>query len=487
MQNYDGKRRLASPPPQQKPSQSAIIHPPPVMSSSPMFTNVNAHPPPSTYRISSAFSIPSTSHNPHHAMPKPGPLEPHHEDRFGRGYSPQEDYHQYQVRSPAPVQYQHAVPTIREERPGHDTTSAGGGAAGGFGSRGAGGLVPDPAVSATIFDKICRLEKLCEAILENQFRQNSRLEALELALLSSPRAPAHARQFSAFEQRTSTTHPLAGYEAFTPQQVERPGGSGVNMTPHSGSTIQSPTPRGMGHEKSLSGTMLPPLRSIVRGVKSPTPRSDSTQGLHSDSVKIKRQKPVPVSKPDLTDPALQRKYKLALLRLLSLDSFYPTDHCMLGVFRKEDDFSPEAIEIHSSHLLSWSRSWLRYTRNAVLRGTFDNSISKSREQLAKQLQQDMNSTEEFTTPENIRRVALLRLLYFQWQSENRLGTKSSSMYRDYESRLNEIKALPSSEQEVRWNTILGEEDKWWKIFQQSASQATSAGGNSSGATGTKKD
>ncbi|KAJ2457107.1 hypothetical protein GGF42_002880, partial [Coemansia sp. RSA 2424] len=80
--------------------------------------------------------------------------------------------------------------------------------------------------------------------------------------------------------------------------------------------------------------------------------------------------------------------------------------------------------------------------------------------LAEALQHDLHAEVDFTTPSNLRRCTLLRLIYFQWQSINKLGTKSQSMYRDYESRLREIDALPTFEdQEREWESILKEEQQ----------------------------
>ncbi|KAJ2325137.1 hypothetical protein GGH92_010520, partial [Coemansia sp. RSA 2673] len=72
-------------------------------------------------------------------------------------------------------------------------------------------------------------------------------------------------------------------------------------------------------------------------------------------------------------------------------------------------------------------------RNAMLRSTLDNKARAPLPQLAEALQHDLHSEVDFTTPANLRRCALLRLIYFQWQALNKLGTKSQSMYRDYEA------------------------------------------------------
>ncbi|KAJ2747153.1 hypothetical protein GGI20_000767 [Coemansia sp. BCRC 34301] len=158
--------------------------------------------------------------------------------------------------------------------------------------------------------------------------------------------------------------------------------------------------------------------------------------------------------------ASQRHYKTALLHLLSLESFYPSDMAMLNMFRALGDFTPEQVEVHSSTLLSWARGWLRYSRNAVIRSTLDNKAREPIKQLAETLQHDLHTDVDFTTPENLRRCTLLRLIYFQWQAAGKLGSKSNSIYRDYESRLREIEALPTVEDQERdWEEILREEQK----------------------------
>ncbi|KAJ2617520.1 hypothetical protein H4S08_000268 [Coemansia sp. RSA 1365] len=154
----------------------------------------------------------------------------------------------------------------------------------------------------------------------------------------------------------------------------------------------------------------------------------------------------------------QRHYKNALLHLLTLESFYPSDIAMMNVFRAQGDFTNEQIESDGATMLSWARSWLRYNRNAVLRGTLDNKSKATLPQLAEALQHDLHSKTAFTTSYNLRRCALLRLIYYQWQAEKKLGTKSQSLYRDYETRLREIEALPTEqEQEAEWDAILREE------------------------------
>ncbi|KAJ2088173.1 hypothetical protein IW138_004435 [Coemansia sp. RSA 986] len=149
---------------------------------------------------------------------------------------------------------------------------------------------------------------------------------------------------------------------------------------------------------------------------------------------------------------------VGLLHLLTLESFYPSDVAMLNMFRAQGDFSNEQIETHGATLLSWARSWLRYNRNAVLRSTLENKAKVPLPQLAEALQHDLHAETDFTEVPNLRRCALLRLIYFQWQAINKLGTKSQSLYRDYEIRLREIEALPTvHEQEADWGAILDEE------------------------------
>ncbi|KAJ2212173.1 hypothetical protein EV179_004862, partial [Coemansia sp. RSA 487] len=168
--------------------------------------------------------------------------------------------------------------------------------------------------------------------------------------------------------------------------------------------------------------------------------------------------PNPEAQPTPTWLATQRRYKVGLLHLLTLESFYPSDVAMLNMFRAQGDFSNEQIETHGATLLSWARSWLRYNRNAVLRSTLENKAKVPLPQLAEALQHDLHAETDFTEVPNLRRCALLRLIYFQWQAINKLGTKSQSLYRDYEIRLREIEALPTvHEQEADWGAILDEE------------------------------
>ncbi|KAJ2436322.1 hypothetical protein GGF42_008930, partial [Coemansia sp. RSA 2424] len=89
--------------------------------------------------------------------------------------------------------------------------------------------------------------------------------------------------------------------------------------------------------------------------------------------------------------ASQRHYKSALLHLLSLESFYPSDIAMLNMFRALGDFTPDQVEIHGPTLLSWARGWLRYSRNAVLRSTLDNKAKEPVKLLAEALQHDLHA------------------------------------------------------------------------------------------------
>ncbi|KAJ1854430.1 hypothetical protein LPJ57_007415, partial [Coemansia sp. RSA 486] len=79
----------------------------------------------------------------------------------------------------------------------------------------------------------------------------------------------------------------------------------------------------------------------------------------------------PDAQPTTAWLASQRHYKIALLHLLTLESFYPSDVAMLNMFRSQGDFTNEQIETNGAALLSWARSWLRYNRNAVLRSTLE--------------------------------------------------------------------------------------------------------------------
>ncbi|KAJ2726255.1 hypothetical protein GGI07_000732 [Coemansia sp. Benny D115] len=180
----------------------------------------------------------------------------------------------------------------------------------------------------------------------------------------------------------------------------------------------------------------------------------------------------------------QRQYKIALLHLLTLESFYPSDVAMLNMFRSQNDFTQEEVEAHSSTLLSWARGWLRYNRNAVLRSTLENKARSTLTQLAEALQHDLHAEEDFTTPANLRRCALLRLIYFQWQSINKLGTKSQSLYRDYENKLREIEALGSfEEQENEWMAIIQEEQsRRLALIRESRGAVTRSDGLGQGAS-----
>ncbi|KAJ1645327.1 hypothetical protein LPJ64_003066 [Coemansia asiatica] len=166
----------------------------------------------------------------------------------------------------------------------------------------------------------------------------------------------------------------------------------------------------------------------------------------------------PEAQPTAAWLSSQRHYKVALLHLLTLESFYPSDVAMLNMFRSQGDFTNEQIEASGAPLLSWARSWLRYNRNAVLRGTLETKSKSTLHQLAEALQHDLHAEMDFTTPQNLRKCALLRLIFYEWQAVNKLGTKSQSLYRDYESRLREIEALGTQEeQEAEWQKVVQEE------------------------------
>ncbi|KAJ1675371.1 hypothetical protein EV182_001402 [Spiromyces aspiralis] len=320
--------------------------------------------------------------------------------------------------------------------------------------------------------------------------QSARIENIEQFIFSSHSGSVHhlGTQMGATVETEQIGEALTHQQQQQQQQQQQPLHQTALVAPH-----HAPLPAGASGSTASAGsitkTQLPPIRTVIRGVKSPTPHDeDCAQGSGplAESRQKRQKKPPSINKPDLSDATIQRKYKLALLRLLSLDSFYPSDHSMLDVFRAGNDFPSDVVEIHSAYLLSWSRSWLRYIRNAVLRNTLDNSIQKSRHQLAIQLQQDMNATSDFTLDINIRKVALLRLLYFQWQSENRLGTKSTSMYRDYEARLKEVEALGPEEQKAKWISILDDEERWRQVFLQSAAAAVTSATSGGGGGGVVK-
>ncbi|KAJ2452361.1 hypothetical protein EV183_002991 [Coemansia sp. RSA 2336] len=203
--------------------------------------------------------------------------------------------------------------------------------------------------------------------------------------------------------------------------------------------------------------------SIISGPKGSVDKGKGSMGHQPEAAGSSQaaQQPKagnPDAQPTAAWLSTQRHYKNAFLHLLNLETFYPTDVAMLNTFRALPDFTNEQIEANAATLLSWARGWLRYNRNAVLRNTLDNKAKASLTQLAEALQHDMHAETDFTTPSNLRRCGLLRLIYYQWQAENKLGTKSRSMYRDYETRLREIEALPSrEEQEAEWREILEEE------------------------------
>ncbi|KAJ2864578.1 hypothetical protein GGI22_001691 [Coemansia erecta] len=185
---------------------------------------------------------------------------------------------------------------------------------------------------------------------------------------------------------------------------------------------------------------------------------DASSGSARSAAREAKPAPNPEAHPTPGWLSTQRRYKVALLHLLTLESFYPSDVAMLNTFRAQGDFTSEQIETHGAALLSWARSWLRYNRNAVLRSTLENKAKMPLAQLAEALQHDLHAETDFTAAHNMRRCALLRLIYYQWQAINKLGTKSQSLYRDYEGRLREIEALPTAhEQEAEWSAILDEE------------------------------
>ncbi|KAJ2501767.1 hypothetical protein GGH96_001636 [Coemansia sp. RSA 1972] len=215
---------------------------------------------------------------------------------------------------------------------------------------------------------------------------------------------------------------------------------------------------GVEHRMSLSQAGGPGSLQLIRPdavVSARTSRMAKDKGKAAGSAEHGN----PEAQPTTAWLAGQRPYKNALLHLLTLESFYPTDVAMLSVFRNMGDFSNEQIEANAATMLSWARGWLRYNRNAVLRSTLDSKAKAPLVQLAEALQHDLHAETDFTTPSMLQRCALLRLIYLQWQSLNKLGTKSRSMYRDYEGRLREIEALPTDqEREAEWKSIMNEEN-----------------------------
>ncbi|KAJ1958866.1 hypothetical protein EC988_000036 [Linderina pennispora] len=238
----------------------------------------------------------------------------------------------------------------------------------------------------------------------------------------------------------------------------------VDHKPHHHST-----PAGGSAEPGMRGNQTLDVKPRVRTMSMLEPPHAPPSGqMQLQFVSTTRGNPE--AQPNASWLSSQRHYKNALLHLLTLESFYPSDVAMLNMFRAQGDFSSDQIDAHSAALLSWARSWLRYNRNAVLRSTLENKAKASLTQLAETLQHDMHAETDFTTPKNLRRCALLRLIYFQWQSLNKLGTKSQSMYRDYENRLREIEALPTEkEQEAEWQNILREEqDRRLALIRESS-------------------
>lgn len=163
--------------------------------------------------------------------------------------------------------------------------------------------------------------------------------------------------------------------------------------------------------------------------------------------------------PTMTWLSGQREYKHKMLALFNLETFYPSEPAMLRAIQEMGDFSQETIHANSSAFLSWARGWLRYNRNAVLRTVLDNNSVVPLEQLAETLQNELQSREDFTTVHYLRRCALLRLTSYKWQKGNILGTKSNSMYREYEKRLNAIEAMLPARQDQEWSAIMGQEAK----------------------------
>ncbi|KAJ1837003.1 hypothetical protein LPJ73_007541 [Coemansia sp. RSA 2703] len=104
-------------------------------------------------------------------------------------------------------------------------------------------------------------------------------------------------------------------------------------------------------------------------------------------------------------------------------------------------------------------------------------------QFAEVLQHDMQSTESFTTPENIRRCALLRATHYEWHALRKLGNKGSSMFHDYESALRDIELLPTvEEQEARWMAVLHEEQMRRAAFVRESRLSTTEAASSGGST-----
>ncbi|KAJ1724606.1 hypothetical protein LPJ53_001142 [Coemansia erecta] len=240
-----------------------------------------------------------------------------------------------------------------------------------------------------------------------------------------------------------------------------------------GATGIYPGASGLGSGSGSGGTGSAHLR-MPRG---------TLKGKAAATATTVRNRGNPEAKPTNAWLTGQRHYKIGQLRLLTLDSFYPSDTAMLQVFRQHDDFTPEQIEQYGAALLSWARGWLRYNRNAVLRHLLMSKGTVPLNQLAEVLQHDMHSTESFTTPENLRRCALLRATHYEWHASRKMGNKSMSVFRDYESALREIESLPmAEEQEARWAAVLQEEQIRRAAFIREArlntADATAAAGSS---------
>ncbi|KAJ2819748.1 hypothetical protein FBU31_005427, partial [Coemansia sp. 'formosensis'] len=155
------------------------------------------------------------------------------------------------------------------------------------------------------------------------------------------------------------------------------GGDGSQQMAPSGSARAAATNFGSGVGSSLhlvQPSALPYAHSGNVAFKGKGVASDYGGAMEGPAFSGGEQ-PVRVNRdaqPTHTWLATQRQYKTALLHLLSLESFYPSDMAMLNMFRGMGDFTADQVEIHGASLLSWARGWLRYSRNAVLRSTLDN-------------------------------------------------------------------------------------------------------------------
>ncbi|KAI7823729.1 hypothetical protein BX661DRAFT_54919 [Kickxella alabastrina] len=217
---------------------------------------------------------------------------------------------------------------------------------------------------------------------------------------------------------------------------------------------------GSAHMAQPDSTMMPARGTAthlhLRGAKSKV--VGSVEMAQAERAFDRPPRGNPQAQPTSTWLGAQRHYKTALLHLLTLDSFYPSDVAMLNMYRQQGDFTSEQIEAYSAPLLSSARGWLRYNRNAVLRGTLDSKAKMPLHQLAEALQRDLHSEDDFTLPVNLRRCALLRVIYYQWRATGKLGTKSQSMFRDYEVKLRDIEAMATvEEQDAEWASIMQEE------------------------------